>query len=72
MSLEFSGWLPVKYVPKQRPAKYEQQVIVNWLEMEVDPSAPMRMPVLTNLSGWRNREVYYFVHGYDWTAQMFG
>ena len=73
MSLEFSGWFPVKYVPKQRPAKYEQQVLVNWLEMELDASAPKRMPVLYDLKGWRNREVFYYIRYEfgDWTAGAF-
>ncbi len=71
MSLEFSGWFPVKYVPKQRPAKYDQQVLVNWLDLEVDDMAEIQMPILRRLAGHRNREVYYYIRGWDWTAAMF-
>lgn len=63
--------LPVKWLPPPREAKYDQQIIVNWLQLEVDPLATSKMPVLNILSGWRNIEVYYYIHdGKDWTARV--
>ena|SRR5947209_4461649 len=59
-----------KLPPRQRV--YQQQIIVNWLDTELEPDAPRRMPILNELRSWRNREVYYFIaDGWDWTKSLF-
>ncbi len=58
-SFQFDGILPVQWVPPPQPVTYEQVIIVNWLEVEVDRK--MEMPVLDNLSHWRNRDCWYWV-----------
>ncbi len=61
--------VPVRYVPPIRAPKYEQRIIVDWLEGEV----PRRrcLPTLDRIRGWRNREVFCFVRAYDWTDRMY-
>jgi len=62
--------LPFRWRMPQKAAKYDQHIIVNWLQIEVDPDAPRRMPTLDKLRGWRNVEVFYFIRdGWDWTAR---
>ena len=56
--MELRGILPVKFWPPPKPTKYEQLVIVNWLATEVPHKA---MPILDELSRWRNREVYFWI-----------
>ena len=53
--------LPVRYFLPPSAPKYDQYVFVNWLNVEVDPTAEIRMPILRRISGQRNREVYVFV-----------
>ena len=68
----FARLFPTWYKLPPHERAYEQQVIVNWLDMEVEPDAPRRMPVLNELRSWRNREVYYFIaDGWDWTKSLF-
>lgn len=67
--IELRGLIPARFLPPAEPTKYEQQVIVNWLELEVPRKTPV--PMVDNLKGWRNREVFWFVRSYDWTAVMY-
>lgn len=64
------SWFPVWYHLPPKERAYEQLIVVNWLAVEVDQNAPKRMPVLDELRGWRNREVYCWVKGFDWTSEM--
>ena len=41
-----------------------QEIVVNWLAIEVHPRAEVKMPILQQMVGYRNREVYHFVHEY--------
>lgn len=69
MSDAYGNIIPQRFVPPTRATKYEQQVIVNWLQVEV-PHKPM--PQLDTLKGWRNIEVFWFIkNGPDWTARCF-
>jgi hypothetical protein len=68
----FARLFPTWYTLPPRERVYQQQILVNWLEMEVEPEAPRRMPMLNELRSWRNREVYYFIaDGWDWTKSLF-
>lgn len=58
---QLNSILPVRYWPEPKDTKYDQVVIVNWLQIEVDMSATKKMPVLEIISGWRNREVWQWV-----------
>lgn len=53
----------------EKPQSYDQQIIVNWLDLEVDNLAPEQMPILHDLSGWRNREIWEYVKTLDWTSE---
>ncbi len=55
------------------PARLHYYVIINWLDIEVDETAPEWRPLLNDLTGWRNREVYYYLQyvAPDWTARMY-
>jgi hypothetical protein len=65
MSEPAGGLIPYRYIPAQQPAKTEQLIIVNWLAVEVPAPAAIDMELLNSLSGWRNREVFYFIR-YEW------
>ena len=68
----FAQLFPTWYNLPPRERVYQQQIILNWLDMEVEPDAPRRMPILNELRSWRNREVYYFIaDGWDWTKSLF-
>lgn len=68
----FARLFPTWYKLPPRERVYQQKIIVNWLDIEVEPDAPTRMPLLNELRSWRNREVYYFIaDGWDWTKRLF-
>lgn len=68
----FARLFPTWYQLPPRERVYQQEIIVNWLDMEVEPDAPGRMPILNELRSCRNREVYYFIaEGWDWTKSLF-
>ncbi len=71
MHPQLGSWFPIRFWPPPRPAKYDQLIIINWLELEIEPFAPLRMPLLNVIKGWRNRDVYYFIKDEwpDWTAR---
>jgi hypothetical protein len=52
---------PARYVAPFPAAKYDQVVVLDWLDVEIDGRAACRMPILARLGGHRNREVYQFV-----------
>jgi hypothetical protein len=64
---------PAPYRLPDRSAKYDQSILINWLEIEVDPLAIFKMPSLQELRGWRNREVFYHIRyvAPDWTTRMY-
>ena len=64
---------PSAYRPFGRLAKYDQSILVNWLMIEIDRLAVLRMPFLQQLRAWRNREVFYHIRyvAPDWTAKMY-
>ena len=68
----FARLFPTWYTLPPRERVYQQHIVVDWLEIEVEPAAPERMPVLNALARWRNREIYYFItDGWDWTRSLF-
>ena len=69
--MRLGSWFPVLYQLPPRERGYEQEIIVNWLQVEVDEDMPKRLPILDRLRGWRNREVYYYIQGWDWTERMY-
>ncbi|MGP0091822.1 MAG: hypothetical protein ACLPKB_17955 [Xanthobacteraceae bacterium] len=54
-------FLPTRYQAPIPPKKFDQVVLVNWLNIEVDRLAPLKMPILSRISGYRNREVFAFL-----------
>ncbi len=64
------GQFPERWQLPSKPSKYDQHVIVNWLEIEVQTVRPINKALLNRLRGWRNREVFYFIRNEwpDWTA----
>jgi hypothetical protein len=65
-----SGIIPARWIVPIRPTKAEQEILINWLAVEV-PATGVVAAKAGVLSGWRNREVYWYVKGLDWTARMF-
>jgi hypothetical protein len=59
--------IPQRWVMPLRATKFEQQIIVNWLQMEVPHKNQHKAE---KLKGWRNREVYCYVKYEmpDWTV----
>ena len=58
---QFNSIFPVRFWPPPSAPKYDQIVIVNWLRLEVDMTATTKMPILEELTHWRNREVWHWV-----------
>lgn len=68
---ELRGIIASPYQWPFYPTYVVQEVIVNWLDIEVDQQAEQKMPILQQMVGFRNREVYHFIHAYladVWTA----
>ena len=61
--------VPLRFIFKLLPSSFQQEIIVNWLDMEVPQQAPLLG--LGELRGWRNREVYVYIKAFDWTLVMF-
>jgi hypothetical protein len=57
MSSIFATWYQAPIPPK----KFDQVVLVNWLSIEIDRLATLKMPILNHISGHRNREVFAFL-----------
>lgn len=55
----FNSIFPQRFWPDEKPAKYDQIIIFNWLQIEVP--LEKQMPVLNSLSHWRNYDVYCWV-----------
>jgi hypothetical protein len=64
--------IPRRWRMPLNPFTYAQYVFVNWLDVEIDPTAPRRMPTLHFLSHWRNREVHGWVQANKsiWQARL--
>jgi hypothetical protein len=55
---------PQWYKSPLNALKYDEVIIVNWLQLEIEDRAWLRLPVLEQIKGHRNREVHDFVHGF--------
>ena len=72
---ELRGIFPVTWVVQPNPIWFYQEVLFNWLDIEIDAHAEEKMPMLRELKGWRNREVHEYVWNMDskeWVRQMYG
>ena len=69
MSDAYGNISPARFVLRLLPLSYQQEILVNWLDIEVPAKAPLHG--LEELRNWRNREVYAYVKAWDWTAGMF-
>jgi hypothetical protein len=69
---ELRGIIPQRWVLPTQAVKYEQLVVINWLQVEVDQDKIATMPTLQHLTRWRNREVFWFIRNEwpDWTARV--
>lgn len=66
---ELRGIFPVTWKVTPNPIWFYQELIYNWLDIEIDMQAEQKMPELKKVEGWRNREVYDFIkHDYIWSA----
>lgn len=72
MDIQLGTLLPVRFLPPAQSCKYDIQVVVNWLQIEVDIATVKKLLVLQKLSHWRNKEVYDYVRTHDYTARMYG
>jgi hypothetical protein len=78
MEDDFSTLFPNTHWWEFEPPWFVQEVIVNWLDIEVDNLAEERMPILKEMVGFRNREVHGYVHDFlqskldDLAIQMYG
>lgn len=74
MTDAWGNLIPARWVLPAWARTYEQEIIVNWLEIELsqrEMRADSRI-MLQQLRGWRNREVCYYIKGWDWTARIYG
>ncbi len=61
--------IPLRFVLRLLPPSFQQEIIVNWLDLEVPAAAPLHG--LEAMRGWRNREVHTYIAAFDWTAALF-
>lgn len=54
-------FLPTSYTAPVLPPYFVQQIIVNWLKIEITSNPERELPTLARLAGWRNLEVYTYV-----------
>jgi hypothetical protein len=66
--------VPLRYILQLNPLKYDQIIVFDWLEVEIEPAAETRLPLLAELHGHRNREVYEYIIATrgDWAFQYAG
>ena len=73
--MEMRSLIPAYYRAPEWQAAFEQQIIVNWLDLEVDWRGPQTVAeeeALGQLRGWRNREVRAYIVINAYTERMFG
>jgi hypothetical protein len=63
-NLELGSAFPARYWWDFDPPWYISEIIVNWLDLEVDQLAEQKMPILQRMAGFRHREVHDYVHAF--------
>lgn len=58
--MAFGDIIPCPFTPEHVPQVWVQ-VVVDWLEREIETSPERKLPALAVLTRWRNREVRNFV-----------
>jgi hypothetical protein len=56
-----SNIFPTRYQAPIPPKKFDQVILVNWLDVEIDRLATLKMPILNYIVGHRNREIFAFL-----------
>jgi len=69
----FPSW----YAAPLPPVTFQQVIVLNWLDIELDNNATKTIPALATLSHHRNREVHRWVGDHQdwierWTAETYG
>jgi hypothetical protein len=66
--------IPLRWLAPLNPLKYDLVIIWNWLEVEIDARAEHELPVLTEIIGHRNRDVYNYVKATNdqWALRYLG
>ncbi len=78
MDNAFLKIIPVTYVVRPNEISVIAEIIINWLDLEVDQHIEEKLPFLRFIGGFRNREVYNYVHTdyhrmlNDLTVSMYG
>ena len=66
--------IPLRWIAPLNPLKYDLVIIWNWLEVEVDARAEQELPILKEILGHRNRDVYNYLKATNdqWALRYLG
>ena len=66
--------VPLRWLAPLNPLKYDLVILWNWLDVEIDARAEQEFPILKEIVGHRNRDVYNYVRATDdqWALRYLG
>ena len=66
--------IPLRWLAPLNPLKYDLVIIWNWLDVEIDARAERKLPILKEILGHRNRDVYNYVRATNdqWALRYLG
>jgi hypothetical protein len=66
--------IPLRWLAPLNPLKYDLVIFWNWLDVEIDARAEQELPILKEIVGHRNREVYNYVTATNdqWSLRYLG
>jgi hypothetical protein len=66
--------VPLRWLAPLNPLKYDLVIVWNWLDVEIDARAEQNLPILKEIVGHRNRDVYDYVKATNdhWALRYLG
>ena len=66
--------IPLHWLAPLNPLKYDLVIIWNWLDVEIEARAEPELPILKEIVGHRNRDVYNYVKATNdqWALRYLG
>jgi len=66
--------IPLRWLAPLNPLKYDLVIIWNWLDVEIDARSEQELPILKEIVGHRNRDVYNYVKATNgqWALRYLG
>ena len=70
----YRSLIPLRWLAPLNPLKYDLVILWNWLDVEIDARAERKLPILKEIVGHRNRDVYNYIKATNdqWALRYLG